>query len=213
MSLRDPRDRLARWMMDVMQFEFDVEYSPGNGTLMAVPDALSRDKMDRTLLLCQNCLGSMEVEEVREVSEASIIAVADDESMEITVEKVMEAKQAEYGRHLEEVARKRDTWIVGEDGLLYQVMDVGIIIVPEVLREAVVRSAHGRPSVGHWGVVRTGARIRKRYWWSGWTQEFQRFVQSCLACSFARMKKPSRHGRMQVYHPSRRFELVAINVL
>jgi hypothetical protein len=56
-------------MMEVMLFELDVEYYPGNGTLMAVPDALSRDTMDRTLLLCQNFLGSKEVEEVREVSD------------------------------------------------------------------------------------------------------------------------------------------------
>jgi transposase InsO family protein len=180
---------------------------------MAVPDAFPRDTMDRTLLICQNFLGSMEVGDVREVSEASRVAVAEDESMEITVEKVMEGQKAEYGRHLEEVAQKRDNWIVGEDGLLYQVTDVGRIIVPEVLREEVVRSAHGRPSVGHWEVVRTAARIRKRYCLSGWTQDVQMFVQSCLACSLARMQKPSRHCRMQVYHPSGRFELVAIDVL
>jgi hypothetical protein len=56
-------------MMEVMLFDLDVEYSPGNGTLMAVPDALSRDTMDRTLLLCQNFLGSKEKEEVQEVSD------------------------------------------------------------------------------------------------------------------------------------------------
>jgi RNase H-like domain found in reverse transcriptase len=72
MSLRDPRDRLARWMIKVMQFDFVAEYAPGNGTLMAVPDALSRDTMSKELLICQRCLGGLEdedVEAVREVSE------------------------------------------------------------------------------------------------------------------------------------------------
>jgi transposase InsO family protein len=57
MSLRDPRDRLAHWMIEVMQFDFAVEYSPGDGTLIAVPDALSRDAMDRDIVLCQKKVG------------------------------------------------------------------------------------------------------------------------------------------------------------
>jgi hypothetical protein len=70
-SLRKPKDRLSRWMMAVMLFAFDVEYSTWDCTLMRVPDALSRDKMemDRDLLLCPNFLGSVETEVVQRAAE------------------------------------------------------------------------------------------------------------------------------------------------
>jgi transposase InsO family protein len=81
------------------------------------------------------------------------------------------------------------------------------------LRDFVFRSVHGSRAVGHWGVVRTAERLRRRYWWSGWTQEVAMFVRSCLLCSLKKMGKPKRQGRTQVYHPSRRFEFVAIDIL
>jgi hypothetical protein len=59
MSLRDPKDSLARWIVEMQSLDFEVLYERGDGELMAVPDALSRDTMDRTVTLCHNCLESV----------------------------------------------------------------------------------------------------------------------------------------------------------
>ena len=47
MSLKEPRGRLMRWMVDVQEFEFVVKYMLGAG--MVVPDSLSRDAVDKPL--------------------------------------------------------------------------------------------------------------------------------------------------------------------
>jgi hypothetical protein len=52
MSLRDPKHRLARWILACQSFDFDVEHAPGKGNIMVIPDALSRDTMDKDLTLC-----------------------------------------------------------------------------------------------------------------------------------------------------------------
>jgi RNase H-like domain found in reverse transcriptase len=52
MSLRDTKHRLARWILEFQSFDFDVEHVPGNGSIMVIPDALSRDTMDKDLTLC-----------------------------------------------------------------------------------------------------------------------------------------------------------------
>jgi RNase H-like domain found in reverse transcriptase len=43
MSLKDPRERLARWIVDMQTFQFNVLHGKGGGELMALPDALTRD--------------------------------------------------------------------------------------------------------------------------------------------------------------------------
>jgi hypothetical protein len=46
-------------------FDFDVEHAPGNGSITVIPDALSRDTMDKDLTLCARYLetvGSVEEE-------------------------------------------------------------------------------------------------------------------------------------------------------
>ena len=41
MSLKDPRGRLARWMVEVQGYDFEVSHAPGS--CLSVPDCLSRD--------------------------------------------------------------------------------------------------------------------------------------------------------------------------
>jgi RNase H-like domain found in reverse transcriptase len=41
-SLRDPKHRLARWILELQSFDFDVEHAAGNGSIMVIPDTLSR---------------------------------------------------------------------------------------------------------------------------------------------------------------------------
>jgi RNase H-like domain found in reverse transcriptase len=65
MSLRDPKHRLARWILEFQSFDFDVEHAPGNGSIMVIPDSLSRNTMDKDLTLCARYLetvGSVEEE-------------------------------------------------------------------------------------------------------------------------------------------------------
>jgi RNase H-like domain found in reverse transcriptase len=59
MSLADPKDRLARWMLEAQSFGFSVEYSPGDGEWLAVPDAMLRDTMDRNVVYCGQCLEAL----------------------------------------------------------------------------------------------------------------------------------------------------------
>jgi hypothetical protein len=55
--------------------------------------------------------------------------------------------------------------------------------------------------------------VRSKYYWEGRAADVQHAVARCLACEIVRLKKPKRQGRMLMQHPSRRFELVAVDVL
>lgn len=66
MSLSDPMDCLARWIIEVQSFEFRVEYSPGDGTLLSVCDALRRDTISKDLTYSERCLASIDQKSVKE---------------------------------------------------------------------------------------------------------------------------------------------------
>jgi hypothetical protein len=69
MSLQDPRERLARWIVEMRTFQFNVLHEKGDGELMALPGALSWDTfLTRGVTLCNRCLkGVKEVEEIAEL--------------------------------------------------------------------------------------------------------------------------------------------------
>jgi hypothetical protein len=60
LSLREPKERLARWIVEIQTFGFEVLYKKGDGELMAVPDAVSRDTMDSDVVLCHRCLEAVQ---------------------------------------------------------------------------------------------------------------------------------------------------------
>jgi RNase H-like domain found in reverse transcriptase len=91
MSLRDPKHRLARWILEFQSFEFDVEHAPENGSIMVIPDALSRDTMDKDLTLCARCLETVgSVKE--ELTQVDVLRYAD-----LSVQRVTKEQWKEFG--------------------------------------------------------------------------------------------------------------------
>jgi hypothetical protein len=55
--------------------------------------------------------------------------------------------------------------------------------------------------------------VRSKYYWKGWAADVDSSVAKCMACEMVRLKNPGRQGLMIKYHPSRWFELVAVDIL
>jgi Integrase zinc binding domain len=93
-------------------------------------------------------------------------------------------------------------------------MENGIrIVIPKSLRQTVLKLLHGSRVVGHWGVLRTAARLKRRFWWSGWYAVVELHVAGCLACQLSKVRRSKRQAKMQVWHPRARFDTVAVDVL
>jgi Integrase zinc binding domain/RNase H-like domain found in reverse transcriptase len=261
LALRDPKERLARWIVEMQTYEFDVLYERGDEELIAVPDALSRDTMDKDIVLCHRCIeavdavsedGSLTDEETRreeheresreedvmtvaEMAAAQVEAYGDGAALLENEDRQAEAygdgaallenedRQAEaYGDGaalLENEDRQAEAYGDGaallenedrlrdEDGLICQVFgkkDVRVL-VPPTLRNKVLKLVLGKRLGGHWGMLRTAARVRGRYFWPGWVSDVRKAVSECLACELGRMRRPGVQALIVRYHPSRRF--------
>jgi RNase H-like domain found in reverse transcriptase/Integrase zinc binding domain/Integrase core domain len=205
LSLRKPKERLPRWIVEIQTFGFEILYKRGDGELMAVPDALSRDTMDSDLALCHRCLEVVQtVVEDAELVERGTMLEADE---------VRAAQERQYGA--DGAGIEGEDCLKDEDGVWRRVFgenDVRVIM-PTELREKVLQKLHGSKASGHWCVLRTAAMVRTKYYWKGRAADVEAAVAKCMACEMVRLKKPGRQGRMMKYHPSRRFELVAVDIL
>lgn len=109
LSLKDPRGRLARLMMEIQDFDFKVVYAPGKE--LVVPDILSRDSFQATL--CTRCNKELEkVEAVNTIDEDSTLPTRDE---------LLAAQQAEFGNFDDYVNKgkvKGGNYVVNDEGLL-----------------------------------------------------------------------------------------------
>jgi transposase InsO family protein len=198
MSLREPRGRLARWMVEIQEFDYEISHVPGEK--LVVPDCLSRDTFEDERSGCKRCEG----EELRNVRELCYLP----DLLEILSEQ--EKELGDLRRYVE----NNDDFIIDEDGLLcHEGKQKTNVFVPSSLRDQVLAYMHGSTVSGHFGVARTSRRLGSRFWWPQYKRDVEEKVKSCLVCELARASPPQRQGRMAVYHPTRRFEMVAIDIM
>jgi RNase H-like domain found in reverse transcriptase/Integrase zinc binding domain len=217
LALRDPKERLVRWIMEMQTYDFDVLYERGGGELMAVPDALSRDTMDKDIMLCHRCFEAVDAvsEDGSRTEDGTRREEHESESREEDVVKVAEMAAAQAEAYGDGAALlKKEDRLRDQNGLICQVFGKGDVrvLVPPTLRSKVLKMVHGSRLGGHWGILRTAARVRGRYYWPGWASDVRKTVSECLACELGRLKRPGVQARMVRYHPSRRFQMVAMNV-
>lgn len=155
--------RIARWWLQLMEFNFDVVYRPGNR--MKHVDALSR-----------NPVVSENDEIILQIEQADWVLAG-----QLTDRKIKEihkilSKQPET----EEEQRIFKNYAL-RDGRVYRITASGIQwVVPRGMRQQVVRAAHNE--LGHFAIEKTLKRLCKYYWFPQMRQYVEKYIACCIQC-------------------------------
>ena len=86
------------------------------------------------------------------------------------------------------------------------------LIVPQSLKDDVLRQVHDSPTAAHLGKKKTLGRLRERFFWSGCDRDVRRWCRECDLC--ASRKGPSKRPRapMKAYNVGAPLERIAIDV-
>jgi len=178
MTTKELKERQARWMQELSQYNFKIEYRPGKEG--GKPDALTRREGDLPTAgdkrLTRNVgillpkerywdipdteeikLDMLETTKFRDKNEGEIQKASNDDT------KIQDIK-----RNLDEGRKEMKGVALGlcqwkDDLLWYQ----GKIWIPndEGIRTALIAKHHEPPHAGHGGTAKTTALINRRYYW------------------------------------------------
>ncbi|CAB3254099.1 unnamed protein product [Arctia plantaginis] len=152
--------RLARWAIRLSQYNFIVEHR--KAAEQAAPDALSRAPASDELFKFQ----------------ASVLALEGDSWYSGMFKKVSAAPG------------KFPDWRVIEERLYKRVRNSNPLavdcewklVVPESLRNEVLKQCHDRPEAAHLGVFKTFKRLSQSYFWPKMINDVKRYVKRCQVC-------------------------------
>ena len=86
------------------------------------------------------------------------------------------------------------------------------LVLPEGLRDLALSQLHSQASSGHMGVRRTIARVRRRYYWTGYKSDISDWCSKCEVCQ-KRKGPPKRHrAPMHTYVVGVPFERIALDI-
>jgi Integrase zinc binding domain len=203
--------------VETQTYDFDVLYERGDGELMEVPILLSRDTMDKDIVLCHRCLEAVDAisEDGSRMEEETRHEEHESESREENVVTVAETAAAQAEAYGDGAALLENEDRLRDEDFFCQVFgkrDVRVL-VPPTLRSKVLKLMHGNRLGGDCRILRTAARVRGRYYWPEWASDVRKAVSDFLGCYLVRLRRPGIQARMVRYHPSRRFQMVAMDVL
>jgi hypothetical protein len=171
-NLRNPTGRLARWALELLEYDYVIEHR--KGAMHHVPDALSRmyepeEELCAAVLTADNWYNNRVADVTRDPRRYSGWRVVDGEL---------------YHRKPHAMAE------VIED------MDQWKRVVPSESRRAIIGENHDPPQAGHMGVEKTYRRLATRYHWPRMFRDVARYVKHCDTCQRAKVEQDVPAGLM-----------------
>ncbi len=216
-NLRDVEGQLARWVMSLQEFDFQVQHRPG--TRHGNADALSRRRHfgDSD---CPACHDPGEGGPVATVTETPIAeAQSMDHDLQVIRVSVEEARPMSNDERNDlssfglEVAARKSELEVRQGVLGCRRRQGWLPIVPADKVQSIVKEAHEGLGGGHFGVTKTKVKVSERFWWPGFEEDVRAYVAGCPVC--AASKNPLAWPRAAL-HPikvSRPNQIVAMDVI
>ena len=186
-KLDKPTGRLARWILRLSQFDCVILHR--KGSLMNVPDALSRAPYN-TEQVSLNC--------IEFISAQKDFSSTKDKAYEALRKKILEFPDA------------YPAFKVAENIIFKLVRDLTSgqqkwkIYVPEDFRDELVSNMHSHPMSGHLGVKKTLARVAADHYWPNMSTDVEYVVTSCSECQRFKPSNRTPAGEMQGFIPRMR---------
>jgi len=188
-NLKNPTGRLARWALELLEYDYEVIHR--KGALHHVPDALSR----------------MFEEETNEDTQAASTVNL------ITAENPVDAINTSdewYRKRYKEVTSKPEKYTQWKilDGQLYflrpkpvvseivEDLDRWKLVLPKELRKEALRESHDAIQAGHLGIEKTYQRIAVNYFWPNLFRDVVSYIRTCDICQRTKVEQASPAGLM-----------------
>ena len=184
-NLKNPTGRLARWALELLEFDCEVVYRKGSSNL--VPDALSRSneatKITAFALACSTEKPKVEVED-------------ETDDWYSTKMRQVRKKPEDHERW-----RIRDSqlYFLRPDPLKSTIspeINPWKLVVPKRLKPQVLKGNRDEVQAGHLGSEKTYARTSECYYSPGLYSEVIEYVNNCKTCQRTKLTNRAKIGLM-----------------
>ena len=204
-SLKEPRGRLARWILFLSSYNFRIEYKPG----VEIPHADALSRLEPGTVAATRL-------EPQFSSEALRKAQQEDDIVSRVTYLMRMGKDVREGekRAVLDLFRQRKNLFFTDEGILMVQSPKGShqIVLPDQLVREVLYAAHDSPGSGHLGVDKTLHKVRERFYWPTLFRDVNKYCRTCHSCQCRKDPSKARLAPLQKMPvPSRPFEFVSVD--
>lgn len=166
LTKRDLIPRIARWWLQISDFDFNIEYRPGCRMLHV--DALSRNPPPN------DSTDSVKTLNITSGNWIITLQIADPELQRIM--RILKPNMEEENTEI------KKNYAVKNHTLYRKVGDDLRLVVPKSARWQICKSNHD--DIGHFGFAKTVERIQSQYWFPKLRRFVKKYVAACIECAY-----------------------------
>ena len=227
MKVRDPTGRLARWALQLQQYDFEIIHRAG--TLNGNADALSRRSYapPQHLIKPESIPSSL----TRPVAVIEHPCPQPDSLAKLQRE---DRDLADIIRYLESTqlpaddsqARSLllsiDDFYLDENEILCHLWSPGKrrarslssqVVIPASLRHEILVACHDDPTGSHFGITKTYEKIRARYYWPNMYKDVAHWCNSCVDCAMKKIPRRAHKAPLLPIPVQGAFDRIAMDAL
>ena len=229
-NFKEPEGQLARWLERLQELNFDIVHRRGKSHVNA--DALSR-------LPCQQCgRESHTTSEGVEIATTALLEPLKNEESEqirntqladpvlgpllLGKENSQKPELKTLGVISRSSRRLLQMWeqLTIHDGMLCRKFEsadgsssVIQMVIPSALREEVLSELHEGTLGGHFGIDKTLARLKERYYWPGHYNDVRDWCKNCAICASRKNPTPRARAPLKNVITGYPMQLVAMDIV
>lgn len=190
LTKRDLVPRIARWWLLLQEYNFTIEYRPGDH--MKHADALSRNPMPNTSNNHDN------LDDVREFDILRVDILNTSEWLQ-TVQmtdpklKLIRSVLSQNSKEMKDIL---NNYVMKENKLFRKVGDNLKWVVPNAARWRICQMCHD--DSGHFALEKTLDKMKQDYWFPKMKRFVHKYVSACLNCAFSKGNTSKKSGYL---HP------------
>ena len=229
MKVKDPTGRLARWALQLKQYNFQVIHRSGSSNGNA--DALSRRPYPTPL-------NSLSFEHLVPVDTITVPFAAldhpcpppetlyklqrEDSNLKDIIHYLESKELPSDDKTARSLVLSIDSFFLNEHGILCHLWSPGKrrvqricvqVVIPASLRHEVLVACHDHCTASPLGITKTYEKIRTRYYWPNMFKDIEHWCASCVDCSMKKISRGHRRAPLLPIPVEGAFDRVAMDIL
>ena len=205
----EPKGRIARWLMDLQEFDFEVKHRPGRVhnncdglsrlPVKPTPEVIQQSQFDALKSCAVTLNPAINIRDAQQ-ADPSISRLF---NLKVNNEPKPGARQFRNKPYFRKMLRRYDRLFI-HDGILVRAIGKSrlhshyVIVIPPTLITTCVKTMHDSPFAGHMGISRTEDRIRQWFYWPDIRNSVEQFIHNCTAC--LQRKNPVQSNKAPLQH-------------
>ena len=202
-NMKDPRGKFARWITELEEYKYNVEYIPGKSNIIA--DSLSRNLNAADFESLDNW--EEKIYAISTLSNANFkTQLSEEQQSDILI--TLATKNIENGNPITKGRLKRvSKQLRIENGLLTK---SGRPVVPPSLRNVITKKMH---DIAHYDCEKLYQQLRERFYWPNMRQYGTVFTSNCVTCQLCKADSRPPKAPLIPFHVAQQpMEFISIDV-